>query len=223
MKIYFLWFMVVFAYFLGSVPFGYLIGRLKGVDLRKEGSGNIGATNVGRILGKQWAYLCFALDVLKSLVPMLIAKNFISIPATTNEMFLWLGVGFAAIVGHIFPVYLGFKGGKGVATSLGMVLGLWPYLSIPGLLSFGIWCVVFLVWRYVSLASISAAVSFPAILLTSIIVGKDDWNFKSLWPLVFVAILIAGLVVIRHRENIKRLLSGSENKAAAKDSSTDET
>jgi len=206
--------LVVFGYLLGSVPFGVIIAGAYGKDLCNIGSGNIGATNVSRALGKKWGYLCFVLDCLKGLLPMLIAKIFIA-ELTVVMLCLWLAIGCATILGHIFPVYLKFKGGKGVATSLGMVLGLYPYFTIPGLITFAIWVAAVLIWRYISLASIVASVVFPVSLITAIIL-KTNWQIESLWPLVVVAIVMGGLVVARHAENIKRLLEGSESKVLQK-------
>lgn len=216
MKIYILSLLVLGAYLIGSIPFGYLFGKMKGIDLRKVGSGNIGATNTGRILGKKWAYICFLLDALKGFVPMMLGKLIIGVQPDKTEMWLWLAIGSAAICGHIFPVYLKFKGGKGVATSLGMLLGLWPYYTIPGIISFIVWAVFFLIWRYVSLASIVAAASLPAV-LAGIIFANPDWKIEILWPLLLIAITLASLVIFRHRENIKRLLSGSENQMKKQD------
>jgi glycerol-3-phosphate acyltransferase PlsY len=203
--------LTIVAYLLGAIPFGLLIARTQGVDLRKVGSGNIGATNVMRTLGKKLGYTCFALDVAKGLIPMLLAIGLTGDQLTITQLSLWLAVGCAAVLGHVFPVYLGFKGGKGVATSLGVVLGLWPYYTICGLITFAAWIIIFLISRYVSLASILAAIIFPLALtiLTLLIPG---WQFAQLWPLYIVAILMPLLVIARHAENIKRLLEGSENK-----------
>lgn len=201
---------VIGAYLLGSIPFGLLIAKAHGKDLRSIGSGNIGATNVSRALGRKWAYVCFALDVLKGMVPMLIIM-FIAEPAGVVMLLLWLVVGCAAISGHIFPIYLKFKGGKGVATSFGIALGLWPYYTIGALFAIAIWAVVVLIWRYVSLASIVGSVSFPVVLIVAIIL-KPGWDLYSLWPLLVAATAIPLMVIIRHRENIKRLLTGTESK-----------
>ena len=202
--------LIAFAYLLGSVPFGVLIASAYGKDLRSIGSGNIGATNVARALSKRWAYVCFVLDCLKGLVPMLIARLIVG-ELTVVSLSLWLAVGCAAVMGHVFPIYLKFKGGKGVATSLGMILGLYPYYTIPGIAALVIWVVMVLIFRYISLASIIAAVGFPISLIASIAVF-DDWRFLQLWPLVVVALVMGLLVVVRHAENIKRLLEGSESK-----------
>jgi glycerol-3-phosphate acyltransferase PlsY len=205
--------LIIFSYLLGAVPFGALIAKAHGKDLRTIGSGNIGATNVARALGKKWAYLCFALDVLKGLLPMLAAPQLDMVDTQSGPgiLSLWLMVGCAAVLGHIFPIYLKFKGGKGVATSLGMVLGLWPYYTLCGVGAFAVWVVYICVWKYVSLASIFAAVSFPLFLLFCILF-IDTWDFEQLWPLLLVSFLMAFLVVVRHTENIIRIRSGTETK-----------
>ena len=203
-------FLIIAAYLLGSVPFGLVLATARGVDLRSIGSGNIGATNVSRALGSRWGYLCFALDCLKGLVPMLVAMQFVD-EVTVRVLWLWFGVGYAAVLGHVFPLYLKFKGGKGVSTSLGAVVGLYPYMTIPGLIAFAIWGACLLIWRRVSLASIIAVVVFPIILITAIIV-LPDWRFSVLWPLLVIAVGLMVLVLVRHVSNIKRLLAGSERK-----------
>ena len=208
--------LIVAVYLLGSIPFGLLIAKAHGIDLRGIGSGNIGATNVARALGKKWAYICFGLDCLKGLLPMLIAKAFlVDSPPAVSELWLWLAVGCAAILGHVFPVYIKFKGGKGVATSLGVILGLYPYYTMPGIIAFVIWAGVVLIWRYISLASIAAAAAFPFVLIIMILL-RTNWSFVNLWPLIIMAVALAILVVVRHVENIKRLLEGSEAKVMQK-------
>jgi len=208
---------IIVAYLLGSIPFGLLIARAHGKDLRSIGSGNIGATNVGRALGRKWAYVCFVLDVLKGLVPMLALMPFtksLSAQSQTEKtivLFLWLAVGCAAILGHIFPVYLKLKGGKGVATSFGVALGLWPYYTICALIAIAVWAVVVSIWRYVSLASVAASVTFPLVLIL-LIALRPGWEFAHLWPFVITATAIPLMVIIRHCENIKRILSGTEGK-----------
>jgi len=201
---------IIGAYLLGSIPFGLLIAKAHGKDLRSIGSGNIGATNVSRALGRKWAYICFVLDVLKGMVPMMVTM-IIAKPTEIVMLLLWLVVGCAAISGHIFPIYLKFKGGKGVATSFGVALGLWPYYTSCALFAITIWVIVVLIWRYVSLASIAGSVSFPLVLIFAIIL-KQSWDIYSLWPLLVAATAIPLMVIIRHRENIKRLLAGTESK-----------
>jgi glycerol-3-phosphate acyltransferase PlsY len=205
---------VIGAYLLGSIPFGLLIAKAHGKDLRSIGSGNIGATNVSGALGRKWAYICFVLDVLKGLVPMLVTMFFAK-PAGSLMLLLWLVVGCAAISGHIFPIYVKFKGGKGVSTSFGVALGLWPYYTICALFAIAIWVAAVSIWRYVSLASIIASVSFPLVLISAIII-KQTWELFSLWPLLVAATAIPLMVIIRHRENIKRLRTGTESKIFAR-------
>ena len=151
------------------------------------------------------------------LVPLL---GLVNQEASPGMLTLWLLVGCAAVLGHIFPVYLKFKGGKGVATSLGIVLGLWPYYTLCGIGVFAIWGITLLIWRYVSLSSILAAIGFPVLLLLSILVLDEPWDFVQLWPLVLLSVLMAILVVARHTENIKRLLDGSESKIMQTKNST---
>jgi len=199
------------AYLLGSVPFGLLIAKAHGKDLRAIGSGNIGATNVSRALGRKWAYVCFGLDVLKGSVPTL-AAMFLATPLpsqsyTQKIIILWLWLA----LGHIFPVYVKFKGGKGVATSFGVALGLWPYYTGCALFALAIWTTVVLIWRYVSLASIVAAIAFP-VALTSTIILTPHWHFADLWPLLVVAIAIPLMVTIRHGPNVRRIIAGTEGK-----------
>jgi len=205
--------LIVPAYLLGAAPFGLLIAKANGIDLRKVGSGNIGATNVSRALGRKWAYICFVLDAGKGLLPMLVVHftGFSAEPITAGKLTLWLLVGCAAILGHIFPVYLRFKGGKGVSTCLGVVLGLWPYYTLPGLIAFLAWALALWLWRYVSLASILAAAVFPLALI-ALTISIPEWEFAALWPLVVIAVLMPLLIIARHAENIKRLLEGSETK-----------
>ena len=206
--------LIIAAYLLGSVPFGVIIASAHGKDLRSIGSGNIGATNVARALGRKWAYICFALDVLKGLLPMLIAKSLVH-ETTLAALSLWLAAGCAAIIGHVFPIYLKFKGGKGVATSVGVILGLYPYYTLPGIIAFLVWLIFLLIWRYVSLASIAASLAFPIALIATI-AFNDNWHFTQLWPIIIVALAMPLLVIIRHVENIKRLLEGSEAKVLQK-------
>jgi acyl phosphate:glycerol-3-phosphate acyltransferase len=212
---------IIASYLIGSIPFGLIITAAHGKDLRKIGSGNIGATNVARALGKKWAYVCFVLDLLKGLLPMLLIQPLAeAYPGQSQTeyvtlMFLWLAVGCAAIIGHIFPIYLKFKGGKGVATSFGVALGIWPYFTISALFAVCIWLVVVLIWRYVSLASIIASIAFPVFLLSAIVFNQS-WQFTALWPLVIASIAIPLMVIIRHRENIKRLLAGTEHQILQK-------
>ncbi len=203
--------LIIGSYLLGSIPFGLIIAAAHGKDLRKIGSGNIGATNLSRALGKKWAYFCFCLDMLKGLVPMLAATSLICPPPGIAELFLVLTVGFAAVSGHIFPIYTKFQGGKGVATSFGVAVGLWPYYTICAGFTVVVWAAVVLIWRYISLASIAASIVFPAALVL-LIALSPGWNFANLWPLLIAATAIPIIVVSRHRENIKRIIAGTESK-----------
>ncbi len=136
------------GYLIGSVPFGLIVGLCRGVDVRKAGSGNIGATNVGRLLGRQFFLLTFFLDMLKGLVPMLGAGAVlhwsVRLPHETPadgriDYLLWLAVGFATVLGHMFSIFLGLRGGKGVATSTGVVAGVFPYFTLPVLVAAAVW------------------------------------------------------------------------------------
>jgi len=207
------------GYLLGSIPFGLLIGMSRGVDVRNQGSGNIGSTNVGRVLGRQWGYLCFILDVVKGLGPVLLAGRYLQGAEnwsgdgvlTVGGQFVWLSVGAGCILGHMFSVYLRFSGGKGVATSLGVLLGIWPYFTFTAVIALLLWVGIWGMWRYVSLASIGAAGAFPIIF--ALLIGQlGPWKFDKLWPLLVFSCIMAVLVVVRHRSNIRRLLTGTENR-----------
>ena len=207
------------AYMLGSIPFGLLIGMARGVDVRNRGSGNIGATNVWRLLGSRWGSLCFVLDVLKGLAVVVGAGFYLrqAYPVGAGGLIgplgqlAWISIGAGSILGHMFSIYLRFGGGKGVATSFGALVGIWPYLTMPMVGAFVIWVVVWGICRYVSLASIMAAMGFPLVFLL-LIRQVDGWRFESLWPLFVFSCLIGGLVVVRHQSNIRRLLAGTEDK-----------
>lgn len=182
------------GFLLGSLPCGYWLARSKGVDIRKKGSGNIGATNVGRILGKEWGYLVFALDALKGWLAVWLAGEFLQ--AGDN----WAVVtGMAAVAGHVFSPWLNFKGGKGVATSAGVLLGL-----APGALFWtaAVWGVSFAVKRIVSVSSLLAAAAFPFLVM---------WLEPGRPVLLVSAWALAALVWYRHRDNLQRLAQGKEN------------
>jgi len=201
------------AYLLGSLPFGLLVGLWRGLDPRKAGSGNIGATNVGRLLGKRYFSLVLALDMLKGLIPMLIAGFLLRGQQLDRPAYLlWLLIGFAAIAGHMFSVFLRFKGGKGVATSTGVMLGVFPYYSLAGLVVVPMFLVVFKTTRYVSAASIAAALSFP---LAYVGIGLlEGWPLTGAQlPLLIFACIVTLLILIKHRANIARLRAGTEHRA----------
>jgi len=211
--------LVLPAYLLGSIPFGLVVGKSKGIDVRTAGSGNIGATNVGRLLGKKYFFVVFFLDLLKSFIPMLIASALVQrVPPAQRDAHVylhWLLVGFAAVLGHMFSVFLKFKGGKGVATSAGVMLGLVPYYTLPGLVAILIFMPVFFATRYVSLSSMIGACTFP---IAYVAIGEAlGWNITgSQLPLLIFAIVMALLIVYRHRANIQRLLAGTENRFVKK-------
>jgi len=185
------------AYLMGSIPTGLLLAKaLGGVDIRTKGSGNIGATNVYRTMGRKVGILTLIGDCLKGLIPVLAAR-WLALPD------LWVAaVGMAAFLGHIFPVFLRFKGGKGVATALGVFLAASPLAVLAAL---GVFIVVLVTWRYVSLASISASAAMPA--LAALIDRKPTT--------VAMSLLIAAIVIVKHHENIRRLRNGTENRFKA--------
>lgn len=214
------------AYLLGSVPFGYLMGRLKGVDIRDAGSHNIGATNCWRVCGWKYGLTAFLLDVAKGFVPTLAAHLMTRHCGLYNEMSEaarnWLVViaGASAIVGHVFPLFLKFRGGKAVATSLGVFLGL-PAAMPLALGAFAVWAIVFALTRYVSVASTVAALALLAGALTVDAAGfrfridtAGPWHGRL--PVTVMVLLLVALVLVRHRTNYKRLLAGTENKFGGK-------
>lgn len=202
----------ILCYLLGAAPFGFLIGKAKGVDIRGQGSGNIGATNVGRVLGRAWFFAVFALDFLKGLACVLVVFELMN-PGGHEQIALgWRNLqviyGLAGILGHMFPVYLGFKGGKGIATSSGVFAYLTP---LPFLAALVVWVAVYATLRYVSLGSICGMVVFTAsyFLFPPFPYSYDKYSPKALLLTVACA-FITMLVLFRHRQNISRLLAGRE-------------
>jgi acyl phosphate:glycerol-3-phosphate acyltransferase len=196
----------ILGYLLGSCPTGLLISRARGVDIREHGSGNIGATNVLRVMGKRWGYLVFALDALKGFAAVrlaLVLASFLN-PGGPYRDLVGIAGGLAAILGHTFPVWLRFRGGKGVATSAGVLLGLMPIAVVSVFL---VWLVLFKLTRYVSVASIGAAFALP--IFVAVYLRIKMVAGESLLPF---SILIAGVVIWRHRANIQRLLHGNEQR-----------
>jgi glycerol-3-phosphate acyltransferase PlsY len=199
------------AYLYGAVPFGFLAARLlRGVDVRRIGSGSIGATNAARVLGFKFFPLIFLLDLSKGLLPTLVARRLVPQGAYDPQPLVVL-TGLAAVVGHAFPVYLGFRGGKAVATGTGVFLVLSPWAV---LIAAAVWGAAFGVWRYVSLASMAAAVA----LAVSVWFIHPEPAGKGLF-LVAVAALAALLVIALHRGNIRRLLAGQEHRIGGRGSS----
>ncbi|MCX5736219.1 MAG: glycerol-3-phosphate 1-O-acyltransferase PlsY [candidate division NC10 bacterium] len=190
--------LVAIAYLAGSVPFGLLIARLKGnVDLRRVGSGNIGATNVLRAVGKGAAALTLIGDIGKGAAAVALARG---LGASSRVL---AAVALAAVLGHLFPLFLGFRGGKGVATTLGVVLAAMPVVG--GLLLL-VWLLVAVVWRYSSLAALAAAAALPALV----------WLLDGRPVMVLFGLAAAALIFWRHRENIGRLRHGTEGKIGQK-------
>ena len=201
------------SYIVGSIPMGLLVGRARGVDLRRCGSGNIGATNAGRVLGRRFGILVFALDAGKGAFCTGLAGTLAAVVTHGHSEYrdmIWVGAAMAAILGNMFSIFLSFRGGKGVGTSLGAVLGIYPYLTFPGLLAGLVWLVVVKISRYVSLASMAAVAVFPALF-----VGLScwlGWRVREHTPLLILSIAMPVLVLLRHRDHISRLLSGTENR-----------
>ncbi|RMH10060.1 MAG: glycerol-3-phosphate 1-O-acyltransferase [Planctomycetota bacterium] len=212
---------VIAGLIVGSIPFGLLIGRAKGVDVRAHGSGNIGATNVGRLLGTRYFFLCFALDMLKGLVPTLgvtiAAQTWrIGEPLPASEAIGLLAVMIAPVLGHMFSPFVGFRGGKGVATGVGALLGVFPYMTLPAVGGLFAFLLVLALWRYVSAASCVAAVSIPIWVYLEFRMAEDqglidDWLVAG-GPFLFVSMGLALLVLIKHRTNLGRLVRGDEPK-----------
>ena len=194
----------IVSYLLGSIPAGYLVGRMAGIDIRTVGSGNIGATNVTRVLGKRYGYPVFAVDFLKGLaaviLSILIAKH--TQPGWFSPDLFGITAAVSSVIGHSFPVWLRFKGGKGVATSAGALFGLMPLAALVGAL---IWFVTFKLTRYVSVASITAAVALPIIIF--VMSSLNQTHRKGLF---YSSLCLAAVVVLRHRSNLSRLAHGTE-------------
>ncbi|MEY2439292.1 MAG: acyl phosphate:glycerol-3-phosphate acyltransferase [Verrucomicrobiota bacterium] len=197
---------VVGSYFIGSIPSGYLAGRLGGIDIRKVGSGNIGATNVTRALGKRFGYAVFAADFSKGLAAVLCAKLIARHVGEWwyNEEIFPIAAAVFCVIGNAFPVWLGFRGGKGVAVSAGVIFALMPLAAAVVTL---IWFVTFQVTRYVSLASMIGALALPVIVLVMLHFGLMNQFF-----LFYVALGLTGIVILRHRSNLSRLMRGTERR-----------
>ena len=192
------------SYLLGSIPFGYLAGRFAGVDIRKAGSGNIGATNVLRVLGKRYGYPVFVLDFLKGFGAVRIAMAIIMAvrPESTSPEVAGVLAAIFAVIGHSFPIWLKFRGGKGVATSAGALFGLMPLATVIG---GGIWILTFLLTRYVSLASVTTAVALPIVI--AIMTWLNQTDGKALF---YSSLCIAAVIIWRHHSNLSRLVRGTE-------------
>ena len=203
------------SYLLGSIPSGLLISKSQGLDVRAHGSKNIGATNVWRVMGKKWGLLAFVCDTAKGWLAVRLGVWMAGHFSTTEHLlhgktaphvlphdYAGITAALGCILGHNFPVWLRFKGGKGVATSLGVIIGMMP---LAALLTFMVWGVVFKISRYVSLASIVAAVVLPVIVIAMFFLG---WIHG--WANFYFAVAAAALVIKRHTANIQRLRAGTE-------------
>lgn len=223
-----LWLCPLLAFLLGSIPFGLLMAKSRGIDIRAHGSGNIGATNVMRVMGKKFGIPCLLLDILKGFIPVAIAVNLIQITGRPVQVPLGLPqawvmelsagdalkaqivhilTALAAVLGHNYSPWIGFKGGKGISTSAGVLLGLMPFAV---LLLLVVWLLLILITRYVSVASMGAACALPLLTLWGSWhhgrIQDGTWNK----PLFVFSIIIAVLAVWKHRANIQRLREGTE-------------
>ncbi len=192
------------SYLIGSIPSGYLASRIAGIDIRKVGSGNIGATNVTRTLGRRYGYPVFLVDFAKGAlavwVVILLTRR--AQPNLTSTEMYGILAAISCVLGHVFPVWLGFKGGKGVATSAGTLFGLMPLAALIGL---GVWVVVFELTRYVSVASITAAMVLPIAIF-----ALTYANQPNSLALFYFSLCLTAVVVLRHRSNLFRLARGTE-------------
>jgi acyl phosphate:glycerol-3-phosphate acyltransferase len=208
------WFLVLavccLGYLFGSFPAGYFAGRIAGVDVRSVGSGNIGATNVLRVLGKPWGYTVFFVDAFKGFAAVRLAFFLAEHLSFTRPHAVYFAILAAVmcVVGHTFPIWLGFKGGKGVATSAGAIFGLMPLAAV---IIFLVWVVVFEITRYVSVASLVAASALPATVALLL-----HWEMVDGVALLYFSTVLAILVVWRHRSNFSRLLKGTEQRFTRK-------
>jgi acyl phosphate:glycerol-3-phosphate acyltransferase len=197
---------IIINYFIGSIPTAYIFGRLlKGIDIRQYGSGNVGATNALRVLGKGVGITVLALDIVKGFLPLLLMGDFFALRTSLKPEIVYIIIGVSCICGHNWTIFLNFKGGKGIATTLGMLLALAVKVAGLGMiisLVLLIWLGVFLVCRIVSLSSIIAAAALPLLMII----------FKQQSTLTIASILLACFTIYRHKSNIQRLLQGKESK-----------
>ncbi|WP_299302110.1 glycerol-3-phosphate 1-O-acyltransferase PlsY [uncultured Fretibacterium sp.] len=196
MRVAMFWMFV--SYFIGSLPTGYLVARIfRGVDIRTVGSGSIGATNVRRLMGQGWAVFVTLVDMLKGALALLL-----TVESASSDPWLLSLSALAAVLGHNYPVWLRFRGGKGVATTYGTMFFIWPYNSFAIVLMSGaLWYAVMTSTRYVSLASMVSLLALPAFF----------WMLDAPLPFILLALLLALLAMFRHRSNVSRLLEGREN------------
>lgn len=197
------------AYLIGSIPFGFLVGKMRGVDVRTVGSKNIGATNVFRTVGRKWGLLAFACDFLKGFIPTLVAKCYaVSDKDASLMVYLPLAVGVACVIGHMFTCFMKFKGGKGIATGFGMLVALLPLLVLA---AFMLFLAIVCTSHYISLGSICAATFLLATVWFPCATLSNPDGFRNLPQCVMVS-FVAAFAIWKHRTNISRLLSGTENR-----------
>ncbi|USO00025.1 MAG: glycerol-3-phosphate acyltransferase [Phycisphaeraceae bacterium] len=210
------------GFLLGSIPFALLIGLARGVDIRTVGSKNPGATNLGRTIGFRWFVLCFLLDAGKGFAPTFVYGSIAGLTRAQGfppaDSFVWLGVMACPVLGHMFSPWIRFKGGKGVATGLGSLLGVYPMLTLPACGAFVVFGSILAIWRYVGLSSVLAAASLPLWvwyffeLLDRGVPDDAPVQPPARWPFLLVTVLLAGLVIYKHRGNLTRLAAGTEPK-----------
>jgi glycerol-3-phosphate acyltransferase PlsY len=232
--------LLAIAYLVGSIPVGLIIARTHGIDIRKHGSGNIGATNVWRVLGRRVGITCFILDFLKGLVPAIMAtafstRGFTSTPPPNlkdfDSVMLNLGplaIAGAAVLGHIFPIWFGFRGGKGVATGFGSLLGCYPVMTIAMTVAVAIWLICLRITRMIGVSSVITAALAPVIVLAApalairwrMFPGNEVHAGTKMgfgdgvldWPYVALTAILSAIIIYRHRANIARALAGKEPK-----------
>lgn len=215
------------GYLVGSIPVGLLIGLARGVDIREHGSGNIGATNAGRVLGRRFGLICFGLDMLKGLLPALISGWMLGalgrLDLPPDRALAWLGVAACPMLGHIFPIWLRFKGGKGISTGLGVMLGVFPVLSIAAAGAVAVWAATLRLTRMVGISSVAAALSMPLSVAVLGVVAAgtsagEGGGAARFWPYAAVTGALALLTVWTHRGNIRRTLAGTEPRIGSRQS-----
>ena len=210
------WFLaIVLSYFAGSIPFGVLIAKFKGVNIRQKGSKNIGATNVGRVLGRKYGFICFFFDVLKGALPVFWIGHIAGTygqpidAISTNSMLLWICIALASLLGHMYSFFLKFGGGKGVATTFGGMVAMWPLLTIPVLLAFFAWIISVKTSKMISLASLLASL---VLFVDAAIIVFMQSTIQHAWPMLAITGIITMMVFWKHRSNIVRIISGEEPK-----------
>lgn len=194
------------CYFCGSIPFGLIIGKINKIDIREHGSGNIGATNVLRTLGKKWGYTCFACDLLKGLLPVIACKVLAAKNGFSSAEYIPAIAVVCTVLGHIFSMFLKFKGGKGIATSAGAIIAIAPYSMLIALV---LWFIIFKATGYVSLASILAAIAIPFLSLLENFLKLHDKPISVYSQAILFTLAI--LVTVKHKANIQRLKAGTES------------